>query len=294
MALPIDRYPRPLVCVCLSVYSLAFVLSLSVRLEVKPDSAITVPRRAGYQTRGKAGQSSQTTERSLSVRLEVKPDSAITVYSRRAGYQTRVQLLCTLAAPAIRREVKPDSAITVYSRRAGYQTRSKAGQSSQTTERSLSVRLEVKPDSAITVYSRRAGYQTRGKAGQSSQTTERSLREAGETCKALPQANIILNSVQESKDVQLPLSLSSPVLVDSNKETEAKENTLSEDEDEPPATAADALKHGERFLRWLECCSDPSITAMQLLQFRYLLNNVKSCAQRRAANKTRSTRSRRK
>uniref|UniRef100_A0A1B6HTE2 Uncharacterized protein n=1 Tax=Homalodisca liturata TaxID=320908 RepID=A0A1B6HTE2_9HEMI len=98
----------------------------------------------------------------------------------------------------------------------------------------------------------------------------------------------------ESKDVQLPLSLSSPVLVDSNKETEAKENTLSEDEDEPPATAADALKHGERFLRWLECCSDPSITAMQLLQFRYLLNNVKSCAQRRAANKTRSTRSRRK
>uniref|UniRef100_A0A1B6KH05 HTH psq-type domain-containing protein n=1 Tax=Graphocephala atropunctata TaxID=36148 RepID=A0A1B6KH05_9HEMI len=105
---------------------------------------------------------------------------------------------------------------------------------------------------------------------------------------------LVVRRNKEIKEPPVSLSLPSPVLVDSNKETEAKENTLSEDEDEPPATAADALKHGERFLRWLECCSDPSITAMQLLQFRYLLNNVKSCAQRRAANKTRSTRSRRK
>uniref|UniRef100_A0A1B6E558 HTH psq-type domain-containing protein n=1 Tax=Clastoptera arizonana TaxID=38151 RepID=A0A1B6E558_9HEMI len=94
---------------------------------------------------------------------------------------------------------------------------------------------------------------------------------------------------------------STTVLSNINKET--KENNLSlipsgavsEDEDDTPPTAADALKHGELFLRWLECCSDPSVTAVQLLQFRYLLNNVKTCAQRKAANKSRSpSRSRRK
>lgn len=45
---------------------------------------------------------------------------------------------------------------------------------------------------------------------------------------------------------------------------------LSEEEDDPPATASDAVYHGEKFLRWLECCSDPSVTALQILQFRYL------------------------
>ncbi|XP_063242681.1 protein distal antenna-like [Bacillus rossius redtenbacheri] len=54
------------------------------------------------------------------------------------------------------------------------------------------------------------------------------------------------------------------------------------EEDEPPATAAEAVAHGEKFLRWLECCSDPSVTAMQILQFRYLLNNVRACAHRRS------------
>jgi hypothetical protein len=55
-----------------------------------------------------------------------------------------------------------------------------------------------------------------------------------------------------------------------------------DEDDEPPLTAADAVAHGEKFLRWLDCCSDPSITALQILQFRYLLNNVRACAARRA------------
>lgn len=67
-----------------------------------------------------------------------------------------------------------------------------------------------------------------------------------------------------------------------------------EEEDEPPATAAEAVNHGEKFLRWLECCSDPSVTAMQILQFRYLLNNVRACADRRAKQIKTKTRSRRK
>ena len=56
----------------------------------------------------------------------------------------------------------------------------------------------------------------------------------------------------------------------------------SEEENESPESAEEALKHGEQFMKWLECCSDPGVTALQLFQFRYLLYNVKSCAERRA------------
>lgn len=110
-------------------------------------------------------------------------------------------------------------------------------------------------------------------------------------------------SASEPLPLVVPSRAIDTVLTDNNnvesKENNAlpigKEEIVSEDEDEPPATAAEALKHGERFLRWLECCSDPSVTAVQLLQFRYLLNNVRACAQRRAAHKNKTaTRSRRK
>ncbi|XP_039282270.1 uncharacterized protein LOC111054498 [Nilaparvata lugens] len=108
-------------------------------------------------------------------------------------------------------------------------------------------------------------------------------------------------SASEPLPLVVPSRAIDTVLTDNNnvesKENNAlaKEETVSEDEDEPPATAAEAVKHGEKFLRWLECCSDPSVTAVQLLQFRYLLNNVRTCAQRRAnKSRTNGTRSRRK
>jgi hypothetical protein len=79
-----------------------------------------------------------------------------------------------------------------------------------------------------------------------------------------------------------------------NNPEKPEESDDDDDEDEPPATAAEAVNHGEKFLRWLECCSDPSVTAMQILQFRYLLNNVRACADRRAKQVKTKTRSRRK
>lgn len=79
-----------------------------------------------------------------------------------------------------------------------------------------------------------------------------------------------------------------------NNTGKAEESDDDDEEDEPPATAAEAVSHGEKFLRWLECCSDPSVTAMQILQFRYLLNNVRACADRRAKQTKTKTRSRRK
>ncbi|KAF5292278.1 hypothetical protein FQA39_LY03312 [Lamprigera yunnana] len=32
-------------------------------------------------------------------------------------------------------------------------------------------------------------------------------------------------------------------------------------------TQSEALEHGEKFLEWLECCSEPSVTTMQIMQF---------------------------
>lgn len=69
-------------------------------------------------------------------------------------------------------------------------------------------------------------------------------------------------------------------------------NTEVEKTDEPmpsPKSADDvdstngpteAIQHGEYFLKWLESCSDPTITAMQVMQFRTLLNSIKSSATR--------------
>ncbi|XP_020707727.2 protein distal antenna [Athalia rosae] len=39
----------------------------------------------------------------------------------------------------------------------------------------------------------------------------------------------------------------------------------------------EAVAHGEKFLKWLEKCSEPSVSRMQIMQFRYLLDNLKTC-----------------
>lgn len=64
------------------------------------------------------------------------------------------------------------------------------------------------------------------------------------------------------------------------------------------AGPGEAVEHGEKFLKWLESCSDPSITAMQVMQFRTLLNSIKSSADRASqpiiANEERTRTRRRK
>lgn len=52
----------------------------------------------------------------------------------------------------------------------------------------------------------------------------------------------------------------------------------------PLMSSLEAFEYGEKFLKWLEACSDPSITAMQVMQFRYLLQSVKTSANRAANN----------
>lgn len=54
----------------------------------------------------------------------------------------------------------------------------------------------------------------------------------------------------------------------------------SESDDSDVSGPSEAVEHGEKFLKWLETCSDPSITAMQVMQFRTLLNTIKMSADR--------------
>lgn len=65
-------------------------------------------------------------------------------------------------------------------------------------------------------------------------------------------------------------------------------------EDEEMLSQREALEHGEKFLKWLEACSDPSVTAMQIMQFKTLLNNVKTGADRKSGDLQNKTKVKRK
>ncbi|XP_018560913.1 protein distal antenna-like [Anoplophora glabripennis] len=65
-------------------------------------------------------------------------------------------------------------------------------------------------------------------------------------------------------------------------------------EDEEILSQREALEHGEKFLKWLEACSDPSVTAMQIMQFKTLLNNVKTGAERKNGDLQNKTKVKRK
>jgi hypothetical protein len=47
-------------------------------------------------------------------------------------------------------------------------------------------------------------------------------------------------------------------------------------EAEKPRTADEAIAHGEKFLKWLEDCNDPSVTRFKVLQLKQLLGNLKA------------------
>lgn len=73
------------------------------------------------------------------------------------------------------------------------------------------------------------------------------------------------------------------VLYNNNNNNDEKSERDS-DQDESVKSSSEALEHGEKFLRWLETCSDPSVTAMQVMQFRLLINCLKNSAERMSAS----------
>lgn len=52
-------------------------------------------------------------------------------------------------------------------------------------------------------------------------------------------------------------------------------------EDVEPVDAFEALEHGEKFLSWLEHCSDPAVTSWQLNTVQNLIKNLKNSFERR-------------
>lgn len=50
------------------------------------------------------------------------------------------------------------------------------------------------------------------------------------------------------------------------------------DDEEMDADYREAISHGEKFLQWLESCSNPRVTAVQLMQLRFLISSVKTVA----------------
>lgn len=68
----------------------------------------------------------------------------------------------------------------------------------------------------------------------------------------------------------------------SNVDEEVADDTDETDDDSLTNGPLMAIEHGEHFLKWLESCSIPNITAMQVMQFKSLLNSCKSSALRTA------------
>ncbi|XP_017005307.2 protein distal antenna [Drosophila takahashii] len=57
-----------------------------------------------------------------------------------------------------------------------------------------------------------------------------------------------------------------------DEEEKAKYMDCTRDDDED----VEAIRHGEKFLQWLENCSNPRVTAVQLMQLRFLIAAIKS------------------
>lgn len=61
-------------------------------------------------------------------------------------------------------------------------------------------------------------------------------------------------------------------------------NNNNKNGDDDIKSPTEALEYGEKFLKYLESYSDPSLTAMQVMQFRYLLNSIKASVERAQNN----------
>ncbi|XP_018332448.1 protein distal antenna-like [Agrilus planipennis] len=80
------------------------------------------------------------------------------------------------------------------------------------------------------------------------------------------------------------------LLLNNNNVALRKQESVSDE----PQTPIEALEHGEKFLKWLENCGDPSVTAMQIMQFRYLINNIKNNVEKRNGDTLHKNKVRRK
>ncbi|KAK1118390.1 hypothetical protein K0M31_015090 [Melipona bicolor] len=55
-----------------------------------------------------------------------------------------------------------------------------------------------------------------------------------------------------------------------------------------PCSTEEAIEHGEKFLKWLDKCSEPAVTRLQIIQFKYLLDNLKARRKKSASSSKQS------
>ena len=98
---------------------------------------------------------------------------------------------------------------------------------------------------------------------------------------ALPRFNRDPSAYTSRKTVAKKLpSISREVLdtVLSHNHTANVQTTLGTDENSEEravSTAKEAIRHGEKFYKWVSNCSDPSVSVVQLIQLKSLLDNLK-------------------
>lgn len=108
-----------------------------------------------------------------------------------------------------------------------------------------------------------------------------SSNQANEPCENSPPSPVRSDGGEDTSDSKHAAKVKEEldnVLYNNNNNINEKDD-LSEPDDSIK-TSMEALEHGEKFLKWLETCSDPSVTAMQVMQFRLLITSLKSSAER--------------
>lgn len=69
-----------------------------------------------------------------------------------------------------------------------------------------------------------------------------------------------------------------------HEQNDSNNNNKNNGDDDDIKTPAEALEYGEKFLKYLESYSDPSLTAMQVMQFRILLTSIRTNVERSQNN----------
>ncbi|XP_024935979.1 protein distal antenna [Cephus cinctus] len=78
------------------------------------------------------------------------------------------------------------------------------------------------------------------------------------------------------------------VLCNNNNENVKRSLNMDDEEADSgdiPASTEEAIEHGEKFFKWLDKCSDPAVTRLQIMQFKYLLDNLKACRKKSSSLK---------
>lgn len=113
------------------------------------------------------------------------------------------------------------------------------------------------------------------------------INDAEKVCSSLLSPSSTSNVREILDDFLYKANSEAPVNNNNVSHSKDNDNGVDSDDTENEGSANDnalqAVKHGEQFMKWLETCSIPNITAMQVMQFKTLLNSCRTSAKRTAS-----------